>query len=379
MKKKMVVITCEDLAKMLLELPDSAKPKDIESKLFNQKGIEKNQTAKYIHSCVCKMLKSVGSNNVLDLYKKNSKGTYSVEDWLRTSKYADSTKNKFYNALNSISNPERILTKEISKHINPEDRNYFLQKANINNDRLKSRMDENMATERELENILPWEDIRKAYKEKRDKLDPQKRLIADMYIGFTDSPAAAPRRLDYGKVRLFKKKPASTKEQNYMVLQEASNKVLLHLSEFKTYSRRKEPIEVYLPDGLSTNILESYRDHPRKYLLCKLKGNGKNSSYISAQRLSDQISSTTEELTGKSIPVSGLRKSFITWLHSQNLPNSVLKKYAYQMGHDVLTATLYRKLNILESRDYSGGAAEQDIVCFRCRNKGHISKNCPYV
>jgi hypothetical protein len=252
----------DDLAAMLLGLPKTTSESQIRERLFTQKGIEQNQTAKNIHSSISRIMKEVGTKYVLDVYRKKTNGRYSVEEWLDKSGFADSTKNKYYNAINSVSNPDRKATAEIAALVPTETREHFLAKANRNNDALKRRMDDNVATERELTNLLPWEDIRKAYENNRESLEPQQALIADLYVGFADDPAAAPRRLDYNRVRVYSLRKPKNPEDNHIVVNAGTGKAVLHLSEYKTYTRRQEAITAVLPSGLCARIIESLGRKP---------------------------------------------------------------------------------------------------------------------
>nr|WRJ69533.1 putative zinc knuckle domain-containing protein [Oceanusvirus sp.] len=371
--------TSDDLAAMLLGLPRDAPRSQIRERLFTQKGIEKNQTAKNIHSSISRIMKELKTDSVLDVYAKHRNGKYPVEEWLEKSGYADSTKNKYYNAMNSVSNPERKATSEIAALVPAEAREHFLNKANRNNDALKRRMDDNVATDKELGVLLPWRDIVDAYEAKRDALEPQQALIADLYVGFADSPAAAPRRLDYNRVRVYSLRKPKNPEKNHIIVNSGTGKAVLHLSEYKTFNRRQEAITAALPKGLAANVIASLGKKPwRKYLLCKLRGSGTGCEAMSAKSLGDQVSGTMEAMTGKAIPVSGIRKSFITWLHGQNLSNARLKEYAHHMGHDVATATLYRKLNIDDSRKLGGGGGGEDGgACYLCGGGDHLYGDCP--
>jgi hypothetical protein len=202
--------------------------------------------------------------------------------------------------------------------------------------------------------------------------------VADLYVGFADHPAAAPRRLDYNRVRVYSVRAPAAAEDNYVVANARTGKVSLSLSEYKTFARRREPIRADLPPGLCARILESLGPKPwRAYLLCKLRPPGPRCEPLTAKALGDQVATAMRALTGKPIPVSGLRKSFLTWLHARNLPNRLLTEYALNMGHDVATASLYRKLNIDESRAAGGRGMAGGGGCFFCGAGDHAYAECP--
>ena len=371
--------TSHDLAAMLLGVPaDSPGSASIvRERLFTQAGVERNQTAKNIHSCMTRLMREVGTRDVLGVYGKTN-GKYAAEEWLERAGFAASTKNKYYNAMNSVSNPARPLTARIAELVPSDAREHFLSKAKRNDEALKDRMDENRATDRELDALLPWPDILSAYASRRGGLSPQQALIADLYVGFADHPAGAPRRLDYNRVRVYSVRAPPSPEDNYLVANARTGDVSLSLSEYKTFARRREPIRADLPPGLCASILESLGPKPwRAYLLCKQRPAGPRCEPLTAKALGDQVAATMRALTGKPIPASGLRKSFLTWLHARNLPNASLKEYARNMGHDVATATLYRKLNIDDSRPSESRGMAGGGGCFFCGEGDHAYAACP--
>ena len=368
-----------DLALMLLRLPKDAPPAAVRELLHTQKGIEKNnKTAKNIHSNASLMMRELGLSNVLDLYEKDAGGKYPAGEWIEKRKLADASKSRYYSSLLSIANPERA-TAEIAAHVPAAAREHFGERMRHYGQAVRNEMDENMADARELRTILPWKDIVAAYESGRHKLKPQQALLADMYVGFADDPAAAPRRLDYNALRVYATKPKRP-EANYILVR-PPDRARLHLSEFKTAVKRKEAIEVDLPPGLAERIVRSLGNKPwRKYLFYKTRGPDRCDP-LSAHLLGYHLKETMEQLTGREIPVNSLRKSFITWLHSQNLSVARLKQYAYQMGHSVEMAALYRRINIEDSRGGGGeanGTATARERCFSCGGAGHRARECPW-
>lgn len=360
----------KDLALMLLGLPDTAKSRVMIAKIMHtQNGIESNKTAKNIHSNITLIMRGLGTSNVLDLYTADKDGAYPASAWIEDRDIAPASKARYYSSLLSVANPDRAAAR-IAKHVEQHARDHFRQMMRSHDKTVRDDMDENLADEQELSTILPWTDIVDAYNKNRGGLSDQHALIADMYIGYASDPAAAPRRLDYNALRVYASRPASP-EANYVVVNAAKSCVSLHLSEFKTAAKRQEPIEAELPKGLARCIIDSLGGKPwRKYLLYKSRG-AERCTPLSAHLLGYHVKETTRELTGKCIPVNGLRKSFITWLHSQNVSVARLKEFAYQMGHSVEMAALYRRINIEDSRTSGGGER-----CFLCGLGGHRAKEC---
>lgn len=381
----MTSITEGDLARILLSMTGPARVEDedlIRGKLFTQDGIEKHKTVKNIHANLSFMMKRMNVDSVLDLYAVDGTGKIAGAEWIEGHDVSDASKARYYSSLMGVANPDKH-GGIIARHVGDAVRARLRERMQRYDRKVKSRMEENLADDRELRTILPWDEIAAGYKENRKKLGDQQGLIADLYIGFADTPEAAPRRLDYNNLRVYASEPkATTRQQNYVVVKRDGT-VRLCLAEFKTAASRSGPIEAALPPGLGASILASLGAKPwRRYLLYRTRGT-QRCEPLSAHLLGYHIRETMEELTGRKIPVNGLRKSFITWLHGKNLSVAVLKRYAYNMGHSVETASLYRRINISDSSSETeravGGGGERGTegdVCFKCGGVGHWAREC---
>jgi integrase len=269
----------------------------------------------------------------------------------------------YYNSLSAIANPKKL--ERVASEVPPEARELYNQRAADLSREVKEAQLENRLSERELTTILPWMSIQEMYRAGRGELDPQERLLADMYLCCYDVPEGAPRRLDYGEVRIFKNSRdaemyASAKGEdedgNYIVLDRSSGKATLVLRNFKTFRHYGE-YRCELPGALAREVFRSVRADPREYLFYKHCGSAcKRKEPLRANTFGVRLSATMEKLTGKAIGVSNLRKSFITWLYNCNdKSEKELLEYASAMGHSTDMARLYRKINI----DQSVAAAEE--------------------
>lgn len=396
-------VTLRDLTLAMLKIRPGATPaaraaadSKADAMLHTQGGIERNHTASNVVGNIRRMMEGVGVQDVLELYGY-PEGCKATEAWIETGKArSDTTRLAYYNALNAVSNPERHVP-AVARRIAPDARAYFVRIAQGLDRRVKAEADENLADAHELAILLPWRVIKAAYDERAAGLGAQQRLIADLYIGFSEDPAGAPRRLDYGSVHVYGRRPrpsAGKAPKNFVVV--SGTKAVLHLAEFKTANSRHEALEVQLPPGLAARIAESLGAKPwRPYLLCKTKGAGDRCEPLSANTLGAQVSATLKALTGKEIPASSLRKSFITDLHSRQLSNATLKRFALNMGHSVEMASIYRKINIEHSVSdkkpatskgggyglqqepgQDGGQEAHEDRCFTCKQTGHRAAQC---
>eukprot|EP00873_Tetraselmis_striata_P033993 jgi/Tetstr1/454257/TSEL_041176.t1 len=272
-KNKTPRFSALQLATMLLRVPADTPPAEVDRMLHTQAGIEEsnNKTAKNIHANLTLMMRDMNTDNVLDLYRRAGAGRYPAADWIEGRRLADASRARYYSSLLSVANPERAAA-EIARHVPDHARDHFRARMRHYDRAVRDLMDENIADDRELKSILPWTDIVRAYCENRHALKPQQAVIADMYIGFADDPAAAPRRMDYNALRVYAKAPRPGAAPNYIVVRPPDT-ARIHLSEFKTAARRTEPISVSLPPGLAERIVQSLGQKPwRPYLLYRSRG-----------------------------------------------------------------------------------------------------------
>lgn len=359
------------LGRMLLKATGKAAaalrtPEDLDAEFKKRQNI----TASNNFYNISRIMRAVGADDVVALYAKNAGGEYDAARWIedgalpgggRDSSHAlrsPASRMSYYNSLSSVANPTK--NKRLASKVPAEAREYFLSRSKALSEEVKGIQEENKLSERELEAILPWEDIQRMYRERRDGLDPQDRLLVDMYLCCCEVPEGAPRRLDYGEVSVYHRgsrgaAAAGSGDSNYVVIDRKSRAaaaaVTLTLRNFKTYRHYGEYTCV-LPRRLGEEIARSVRDDPRDVLFYKHCGSScRKKEGIKSNTFGVRLSSAMEKLTGKAIGVSNLRKSFITWLYGQSdRSEKELKEFANAMGHSPEMARLYRKINIDDSR-----------------------------
>ena len=211
----------------------------------------------------------------------------------------------------------------------------------------------------ELSRILPWEDIMRGYRLKRASLpNDQAKLIADLYIGSSAHAAGAPKRLDFGRVRIYGAGTTALErtEPNHIIVNPATGSVRLVLKDFKT-SKFLGVSDELLPKKLAAQIIDSLGSGPkswRAWLLYRYGSDGQQP--MSSNSLGAALTDVTRRLTGRPISICGLRKSYVTHAHSM-CNKSELERIADSMGHSLKTArTHYKKSNILKSRDVVANA-----------------------
>jgi hypothetical protein len=350
-----------DLAVMLFGFPRDIGEAELQRRLHSQEEIEKNHTANNIYGNVRRMMEALRTDDPLELFSRRSAGRpgrYAVEDFLdarvmdgvQGEVKAPATKLAYLHALASVSNPYKKSTARFAARVPSAARRRFARLAARYEAAVRKSRGGRLEDERDLRSILPWQDIMAAYKKNRAALPTdQQRLIADIYMGFGDRPAGAPKRLDFGRVAVYRSDtPVSARtEKNHVVVNVATGGVRLRLAEFKT-AKVKGVYDEALPRGLARRVVESLGSGSwRKWLLFRAGSDG--SLPMSANSLGSALSVVTKRLTGRSIPICGLRKSFVTYAHALH-GRAELERFAYHMGHSVATARdHYKKTNIEDS------------------------------
>jgi len=257
-----------------------------------------------------------------------------------------------YKTLNSRSAAFNKLT-ALLKHLDEYQDVY--RKLTGFNSRLAQERDgkakKNLLSAKELENILPWNQILDAgIGDKIDVLSPTEKIIYLMYTSI-------PRRLDYRLMKVVstsidpnKKKDdfakfvkALDKDYNYVVMK-GGKPVRFVFCRFKTDKHYKNPqvfplensklvsaIKTYISDG---GIVDGDFLFGREY---------------SSAVFSKMVKNVFKKLTGKAINVNLLRHSFVSFHSKKNLSEEQIGKLAYKLAHSTGMFRMYNKLNLTDA------------------------------
>jgi hypothetical protein len=197
-----------------------------------------------------------------------------------------------------------------------------------------------VANERELARLADWGSIQRDYASRRDALPARERLLADLFLMHPLNP---PKRLDYGRVRLFRGSPpspsAAARYPNYAVVRGAE-RVTLVLREYKT-SAAFGRFEQELPAPLARAVWESLRGDDREWLLQAPEGGP-----LGDNRLGKMLSRAMRRLTGMAVGASNLRKSFVTQLRAGGASEAEMQRAADLMLHSTAMQRTYERRNI---------------------------------
>ena len=161
-----------------------------------------------------------------------------------------------------------------------------------------------------------------------------------VYALYTYQP---PLRLDYNDIRIINNDDTKNSETNYYILD--TNEFLIN--EYKTASKKQEPITFFAPKALQKLILKSISENPRTVLV--YNSNKNLNSPLTPQALGIMIQNISEKLFNVRVSVSDIRHSFVASTHGETDTTDIdsiekLYRNAKQMGHSVsIAATVYHK------------------------------------
>jgi integrase len=143
-----------------------------------------------------------------------------------------------------------------------------------------------------------------------------------------------PVRLDFAEMKIVKEEPTEH-GANYLVLSDKPYFLFTDYKTYKTYGAQRTP----LPPALYDVIQEWIALADPEYLL--LSSNGLS---MKEWELGQTIIKVFEKYSGKSVGVSILRHSYISWMRKTELSFKASQDLAQQMGHSQMMSVLYRKI-----------------------------------
>jgi integrase len=211
----------------------------------------------------------------------------------------------------------------------------YKKKIDALNRQVAEASEEQALTPEEAEKFVEWplvlktvEDIGAAVS---DLASYQEYLIVSLY---TELP---PLRLDYAEMKVLPAEP-NTLEGNYLIFGGATKKPYILLTQYKT-ARRYGEQRIALPKKLVAIVKEWRKMQDTEYLLVSPASN----NAMPAWELGQTITRVFEKHLGKSVGVSVLRHSYITWMRRDDLAPKKSNQLAKDMLHSVGMSQLYRR------------------------------------
>jgi len=279
-------------------------------------------------------------NNMIKLYKDmHNKNTYDCQnlDWLKdTTKVIDFIKNKYTKQNTFIAKTSNLAA--ITSVLDGFQKAYAVYSRTSTDDRKeKTKIDDEIKlTDKEKENILPWDKLKDLYKD--DKLSLKTRALIGLY---TTIP---PRRLELGGLLtiVYKDKDLD-KSLNYLVIDEQTNNpkkiIMLKYKTNDVYGR----YEIELKNKAYNKILKEYIIEYNLEETDPVFGTQAGSYYDSFSKiLSDQFKTAVK----KRISVNLLRHAYISDFLSKKRTPGQKKALAKQMGHAVAVQSMYERIDI---------------------------------
>jgi hypothetical protein len=315
----------------LFEAVFAARSKIVETETPGKKNprkLKKSQFKKYQWS------------NMINLYKQiHNTNTYDCEnlDWLKdTQKVIDFIKNKYPKENTVISKTSNLAS--ITSVLDGFKEAYKVYSKISTEGRIeKTKIDDNaLLTDKEKINILPWDKLKKLYKNK--KLSLKTRAIIGLY---TTIP---PRRLELGGLLTIAYDEGDLDEDfNWLIIDnETKNPKKIVMLKYKTekmYGR----YEIELENKLYKKILKDYIIENDLKEGDPVFGTAKGSYYSS---FTPVLSGQFKTATKKNISVNLLRHAYISDFLKKKRTPAERKALAKQMGHDVGTQIMYERVDL---------------------------------
>lgn len=218
---------------------------------------------------------------------------------------------------------------------------FYSNSSTKNRKKISTETDDSKVTDREA-NILPWKEIKTAYKKAIIK-NPRSAAIMAVYT------LHEPRRnKDYSLMRVAYPTTKLNKEFNYVIVGKEKNTpqefVFNNYKTAKKYGSQRfdisKPLAVVLQKYIKSAKLKE--NNP-------LFGTKRGTHYATFSR---QISDAFEPHVGKRLTANLLRHSFVSnFLNKKNLTMAQRKEAARKMSHSLVAQLSYSRVNIDELMD----------------------------
>ena len=187
---------------------------------------------------------------------------------------------------------------------------------------------------KQLAKYTPMEDMEIKYKELKKQQDPHATQQDSIQLVLLSTVTSIPpKRSDLGKMEIFYEEDPNKTDCNYLVLRSTG---ISYMVFTKYKSRAATRVDQELPPQVVTDIRDSLRRYPRRYLLV----NRFNAPFQTNDAYAKYVVRVFQRLFGKSTSVTMLRHIYITEKVSWEMDDDELEQKARQMLH---TTKLQRK------------------------------------
>jgi hypothetical protein len=209
---------------------------------------------------------------------------------------------------------------------------FYSNEATRRGNAIKNTTDDNLLSEKEKMNMLPWKDIKQLYKRIDDVYH---KAIAGVYI------LIAPRRnQDYSMMSVVNKTPTDEK-YNYLVVDANNIPKQMIFNVYKTAKYYGKQI-IKVPKALQT-VLKLYLDTFKIKSDMPLFPNTAGKHYKS---ISELVTNVFNQYTPNHLNINLLRHSYISDFLSKNPSTNAKKKLATAMGNSVEIQASYNRINL---------------------------------